>query len=59
MKMTVFWDVSPYSLAEVHRRFRDACCLHNRVASTSEKSVNFYHNTWRNIAEDSHLSYFF
>jgi hypothetical protein len=29
MKMTVFWDISPYSLVEVDRRFRDVYCLHH------------------------------
>jgi hypothetical protein len=28
MKMNVFWDVGPYSLVEVDRRFRGACCLY-------------------------------
>jgi hypothetical protein len=27
LKMTTFWDVAPCSLVEVHRRFRDACCV--------------------------------
>jgi hypothetical protein len=29
IKMTVFWVVAPYSVVEVYRRFRGACCLHN------------------------------
>jgi hypothetical protein len=28
--MTVFWDVAPYSLVEIYRSFRGACCLHNQ-----------------------------
>jgi hypothetical protein len=27
-KTTVFWDAAPFSLTQVYRRFRDACCLH-------------------------------
>jgi hypothetical protein len=52
MKMTVFWDVVPYSLVETDRRFRGTCCLHHHGY---ESSVNFYHTTWRNIPEDSYL----
>jgi hypothetical protein len=64
MKLTVFWDVVPYSLVEAYRRFRGACCLHHQdsegiislmmeAASTSETLVNFYQITRRNIPEDS------
>jgi hypothetical protein len=28
MKMTAFWDIAPYSLAGVARRFRVTYCLH-------------------------------
>jgi hypothetical protein len=28
MKMAVFWVVAPFSLVQVYRRFRGACCLH-------------------------------
>jgi hypothetical protein len=27
MKMAVFWDVKPYSLVDIDRRFRSAYCL--------------------------------
>jgi hypothetical protein len=27
--MTALWDIAPYSLVEVDRRFRGAYCLHN------------------------------
>jgi hypothetical protein len=30
MKMAVSWDVVPYSLVEVYRRFRGDCCLHHQ-----------------------------
>jgi hypothetical protein len=30
MKVTVFWDVAPCSLIEVHRGFRGTCCLHHQ-----------------------------
>jgi hypothetical protein len=55
MKMAVFWYGAPCNLAEVYRRFRSACCLQHQAASTSEKSVNYYQNTRRNVPEDSHL----
>jgi hypothetical protein len=63
MKMTVFWDVVPYSLVEVYRRFRGACCLLHQgilmmeAACTSEKLVNFCQTTQHNIPEDSHLRF--
>jgi hypothetical protein len=48
LKMTVFWDVAPCSLAEVYRRFRGAYCLHYQSlmmetgsASNTEKSEIF------------------
>jgi hypothetical protein len=66
--MAVFWVVAPWSLVEVYRRLRGACCLHNQgseslfsfalimaAVSTSETSVNFCHIIRRNISEDSHL----
>jgi hypothetical protein len=28
--MTVFWDVAPYSLVEINRRFRGAYCLYHQ-----------------------------
>jgi hypothetical protein len=30
IKMAVFWDIAPCSLAEVYRRFRGACCRHHQ-----------------------------
>jgi hypothetical protein len=30
VKMAVVWVVVPYSLVEVYRSFRDACCLHHQ-----------------------------
>jgi hypothetical protein len=30
IKMTVFWDVAPWSLVEIDRRFRGAVCLHHQ-----------------------------
>jgi hypothetical protein len=30
MKVAVFWDIVPYHLVEVDRRFRDSYCLHNQ-----------------------------
>jgi hypothetical protein len=58
MKVTVFWDVTLFSLAETVRRFRDDYCLHYQDTphpddggSTSETSVNFCENTRPNISE--------
>jgi hypothetical protein len=31
LNMAVFWDVAPYSLVEIDRRFRCAYCLHHQV----------------------------
>jgi hypothetical protein len=53
--MAVFWVVTPCSLVEVYRRFRDAMIvLMMEAASNTETSVNFYQTTWRNNPEDSH-----
>jgi hypothetical protein len=59
IKMTVFWDVAPCSLAEVYQCFRGVCCcaiiaLMLEISGTSETSVNFYQTTWCNTPEDSH-----
>jgi hypothetical protein len=56
MKMTVFWDVAPFSLVEVYRRFRGvsiirAIALMMEAASTSKTSVNFNQTTRRSIPE--------
>jgi hypothetical protein len=42
-----FTDVSEILVASIAQMME--------AASTSETSVNFYQNTWRNNAEDSHL----
>jgi hypothetical protein len=58
IKMTVFWDVAPCSLAEVYSLFRgvfDEIALMMEAVRTSETSANFYQTTRRNIPEDSHL----
>jgi hypothetical protein len=46
MKVTVFWDIAPYSLM---------IALMMEAVSTSETSVNLYQTARRNIPEDSHL----
>jgi hypothetical protein len=40
--MAVFWEVAQYSLVEVSRRFRGACCLHHQgdLASLSWTLLN-------------------
>jgi hypothetical protein len=53
LKMTVVWDVAPYILEDIGRRFRGAYCLHHQ--GTSETSVSIYETTRRNIPEDSDL----
>jgi hypothetical protein len=57
----------PYSLIEIYRRFKGACCLHHQslilmiialmmeTSGTSEMALNFYQTTRRSIPEDSHL----
>jgi hypothetical protein len=47
MKLAVFWDVAPFSLAVACRRF-GLIALMMEAASTSETSVNFYQTTRRN-----------
>jgi hypothetical protein len=42
MKMTVFWDVAPYSLVAINRSFRSAYFLHYQSATRCD------------VAEDSH-----
>jgi hypothetical protein len=49
MNVRVFWDVAPCSPVGVHRRFRDAYCLHrqfdlllrNLHGALSQKAVGF------------------
>jgi hypothetical protein len=59
--MTIFWDIAPCSLVETDRRFRGAYCLHYQndemmeAVRTSQKTINFYQTTRRNIPEDSHI----
>jgi hypothetical protein len=48
--MTVFWDIKPYSLVELHRSVLPPLS----GQSTSEMSVNLYQTTWRGNPEDSH-----
>jgi hypothetical protein len=52
VKMTVFCVIALYSLAEIYRRSRCACCLHNQGDKTS---VNFYQSTRCYNPQDSHL----
>jgi hypothetical protein len=50
LKMTVFGDVTPFSLVETDRWTQIVGAV-----STSEPSVSFYQTTRRNVLEDSHL----
>jgi hypothetical protein len=61
-EMNVFWDVAPYSLVGIIRRFRGSAsiiraiiALIMKALSTSETSVNSYQITRSNIPEGSHL----
>jgi hypothetical protein len=63
--MTVFWEVAPWSLGKVYRRFRGAYCRRHRghlliarmieAARASVTSVYIYQTTRRNIPEDIFL----
>jgi hypothetical protein len=65
MKVTVFLDVAPCSLIEIHKYFRGVYCLHGlgdeliplkmKAVDISKASVSFYETTRRNIPEDNHL----
>jgi hypothetical protein len=37
MKMVVFWDVAPCSLAEIYRRFRGVYSLHHQGDGTDDR----------------------
>jgi hypothetical protein len=54
MNMTVFWEVVRCSLVDIHRRFREAYCIHHQgeAVSSSEMPVNIYQAIQRRIAED-------
>jgi hypothetical protein len=54
MKITVFWDVTPYSLVNIYQCFRLICHLHLQVQEdsgsiTSQKNVNFHNNCHENL----------
>lgn len=61
VKITASWDVTPCSLVEANRRFRDEYCLFRQddevmmAVRTSETSDTFYQPKRRNIPQDSHL----
>jgi hypothetical protein len=56
LKMIAFWNIAPYSLVEVDRRFRGSYYLHHHVTlmeavglRTSETSFYFNETTQRYI----------
>jgi hypothetical protein len=51
LKVTVSWDVAPYSLVEIDRFI----ALMMEAVSISEMSINFYQTTLCNIPEYSHF----
>lgn len=58
MKITIFWDVVPYSLVEIDYRFRElirVITLVMKAVSTTETSVSFYKTARRNDPEDRQL----
>jgi hypothetical protein len=59
MKMTVFWNVAPCSLAEIERRSTFQWCLLPPlipfITLTMEASVNFCETTRHKVPEDSHF----
>jgi hypothetical protein len=58
LEMRVFWDIAPYSLARVDRRFRRAYIIRAMMMEavrTSETSVYCSETIWRYIPEDSRL----
>jgi hypothetical protein len=61
MKMTALWDVAPYSLVVVGRRFRATYCPHHQsgvmmeAVRTTETSACFQETTRLYIPEISHL----
>jgi hypothetical protein len=48
---TLFWDVAPCNMVEIHKNFRGAYC----ALGTSEVLVSFYQSTQSIFPEDSHL----
>jgi hypothetical protein len=40
MKMSVFYDVAPFSLLEIYRRFRGILCLHNIVTDLMMEAIS-------------------
>jgi hypothetical protein len=60
VKCTVFWDVTPYIMVEVHRRFGETCYHHYpgrrpRQRGSYEISVNIYKTTQHHIPVHSNL----
>jgi hypothetical protein len=52
--MTAFWDITPYNLAEVGRRFRGANRLHrqgDRPASTRTHDGEIFHRALISMLE--------
>jgi hypothetical protein len=62
MKITVFSDVTPYSVVDLYQSFEGTCYLHIQgawveAARSSEPSVNIYQTTRRHIVEDGNLHF--
>jgi hypothetical protein len=59
----IIWDVTPCSLVDIDRRFREAYSLHHQpdhfpdsaTVNSSETSVSIYQTTRLNVPKDSRL----
>jgi hypothetical protein len=46
IKSTIFWDMTPYSLVEVHRGFKESYCFHLQGLRVSQASKFQALATW-------------
>jgi hypothetical protein len=53
-KIDVMWDIAPYCLLEIDRRFGDTYCFHHRTM-ISMMIFNFCQTKRCNISEDCYL----
>jgi hypothetical protein len=60
LKMAVLWDIAPFGLVDIFRRFWGSYCLSNQAMAVEatpleRRSVSIHVNARCNIPEDSHL----
>jgi len=59
VKISTNGDITPCSVVEVPRRFRNTCYLHRQarltmnVGSASDTSAHFYQTTRRHVTDDT------